>query len=144
MNPAQLQIERMTDEEVDRCIAEKVMGWIPRVVDGLAEYAWQYRERGVAGERTVKYACDWKPSADLNQAIDAAKKEGLERHIQEKSWAESWVAGFAMAWDGEEWEAGWQMGGPEGTDWYDPWMGYSKNPARAVCNAVIAAHEGEK
>jgi hypothetical protein len=131
------QIEAMADAEVDRYIAEKVMGWGTWRTSAV-ELGWR-----TCAEKNVRLE-DWHPAVNLNQAIEAAEKVGLEKHVQDKSWAESWVAGFALAWGGEEWEAGWQTSGPEGTDWYDPWMGYSKNHARAVCNAVIAAHEDSK
>lgn len=127
------QTEAMTNAEAARFIAEKVMGWTFFQVPGCPKWVWL----GADG----KFAAygDWFPN--LDQAVEAAKKVGLELEIKQDSWPDVQVGQFALQWNGEAWFATWVLGGPEGDDAYEPFIGYSKDPARAVCNAVIAAHE---
>ena len=130
------EIEKLTDADVDRYIAEKVMGWIPRTVDGLAEYARQYHERGVEGERMVKYACDWDPSTDLNQAIEAAEKVGLTLGDDDDLVSYR----FVLLWCLGKWASGWLNEDAEGLQRWR-FGGCAPTPALAVCRAVIAAWE---
>jgi len=113
------EIEKKTDAEVDHFIAEKVMGWLYDTVTGCE--CWIHDE----GFRTLVNT--FHPSTNLNQAIEAAEKVGLEQE----------GLSFGLVWNStsRKWMAGW--GAVAG------WIS-SKPPALAVCRAIITAYEANK
>jgi hypothetical protein len=114
------QIEAMTDAEADRYLAEKVMGWRINHDD-----VWCNNDAisVIAKEK-------WSPTKDLNQAIEAAEEEF--RFSQKRG---GWID-----LRGPDGDTSWTCVGHDPSSGRSP-IGRAALPARAVCNAVIAAHE---
>ena len=108
------QIEALTDAEASKYLAEKVMGWT------FSYGTWWTGDIS----RTSSYAAQF--ATDLNQAVEAAGKMGLE--------LEGLTFGLVWNLGTKKWMAGWGA--------VVDWMSHSA-PARAICNAVIAAHEAK-
>lgn len=111
------QIEAMTSEEVNRYLAEKVMGWT----------GWPIMLRS-----------EWTPASSLDDAMEAAGKVGLIQDADNDDW---YLTLHYRGGDPGIWRCGWA-----GSTWDDeePTMLHSweaPTPALAVCRAVIAAHE---
>ncbi len=123
----------MTDSEIDRLVAEKVMGWhldpSHPVTDPLnSGPAW----RRADGSHTYHYLNDLRfaPSTDLNAAVEAALTRPCD----------NWSA-LTIQNAGRGWTAGWWMhGGGHG----EPPSGWAlkvsaPTPARALCLALLKA-----
>ncbi len=67
--------EDMTDEQLDRFIAEKVMGWEER--DELGTQVWVERLHDRAYRRTCSLH-DWHPTRVIVQAMDEVAKKMME------------------------------------------------------------------
>jgi len=116
MSMTREEIEKMTDAKIAAYLGRKVMGYEDRSHKSL-------------GPRDAAYTLDerminWDPTNNLNQAIEAAEKVGLEQE----------GLSFGLVWNSasRKWMAGW--GAVAG------WVSH-ETPALAVCRAVIAAWE---
>ena len=121
----------MTNEEMSRIIAEKVMGW---------KFHWGYTEdepsewRDIAGE-FQRDESSWDPPGNITQAIKAIEKFCDDRepagwYLRRPLFAESRLPGHwhvALIWD---WESR-----PE--DWCHEF--FNNDPALAICDALVKA-----
>lgn len=117
------QIEMLTDAEADRRLAEKVMGWTLSTGTHFPEY-WMGPNGAPQAhgyDLNQDPTNEWHPHRDLNQAIESVGKLGFFMRLENQ--ANSSV--------GSEWVCVVRFS-----------IGRASTPARAVCNAVIAAdHE---
>jgi len=114
----------MTDDQLDEWLAVNVMGWMLDLVEN--EWGLRYY-RGTDG-KSVMDARLWQPTRDLNQAVMCAekwKKVAEERNIE-----------IVYTWSGYHIQL----------RVVDKVVGKSKVDefARALCEAVCMAVEGEK
>jgi len=114
----------MTNDQLDEWLATKVMGW----TRGWSGYnlSWCYHVDG--NEHKPKHVDDWRPCVDLNQAVMCAekwKKVAEERNIE-----------IVYTWSGYHIQL----------RVVNKVVGKSKVDefARALCEAVAMAMEGEK
>jgi len=128
------EIEKLTDADVDRYIAEKVMGWIDMKLP--AKY--------LGDEILIRKIPDalgqcYFPHRDLNQAIEAAEKVGLTLGDDDDLVSYR----FVLLWCLGKWASGWLNEDAEGLQRWR-FGGCAPTPALAVCRAVIAAWEARK
>lgn len=123
------KIEAMSDDEIDNFIAEKILRlhWVP--VDDSNDWGtWEGDD--VMDTKYVGWHDDhsWTPSCCIDDAMDVVKKFGLKQDDRT----------FVVCYSGHGtlWCAGWTDSLPPGFP-----SGFAHAPARAICNAIVAANE---
>jgi len=122
----------MTNDQLDEWLAVNVMGWM---LD-LVENEWGLRYYRDADGKSVMDARLWQPTCDLNQAVECAEKIG---NGENAAWAI--VRNSHNAVELLEYP---KYRGECQNHFMDVYKSYSDNPARALCEAVAMAVEGEK
>ena len=160
---SQKQIAAMTDDEADIFIASKILGmtwkswsWDKEGMDLVwpspKPYAddhgcWERDDRATGGVFESEWvnipdSHSWTPARCIDDAMEAVKKIGLRLRVGKRP---ALTGRFSLIYHEELdlWVAGWfYVVGTADDAWNEvDWEGTAKHPARAVCNAVIAAHE---
>jgi hypothetical protein len=103
----------VTNAEIDRLVAEKVMGWTPDDAPPGHRPYWQHNGEGVQDEY------DWQPTADIAQAFQVVERmAALEWHF-----SSDWYKGGWVAFSHED----------------DNWMAVGDSFPRVVCIAALKA-----
>ena len=118
MNP------EMTDAELDEAMAKEVMGWrAKRSRMGNPEWFYWTDACDTCDNRKYRLG-DFRPTADLNQAVECARKWAYERDEE-----------FWLMYKRQE-----DIFGCITSFGYES----NKDPARAICEALLMAVRGER
>jgi hypothetical protein len=155
---SQKQIAAMTDDEADVFIASKIFGmtwksWSWNKDDETVKpYSddhgcWERDDRAAGGVFESEWvnvpdSHSWTPARCIDDAMKAVKKIGLRLRVGKRP---VHTGRFSLIYHEELdlWVAGWfHEESVQDDAWNEvDWEGTAQHPARAVCNAVIAAHE---